>query len=67
MTKFQKDLEIAKSGDRSVLESRLAELKRVEREGRSCKNKFRMECLMQDRDRLVKEITAIEAAIETAS
>lgn len=66
MTKFQKDLEVAKTGDRCVLESRIAELKRVEREGRSCKNKFRMECLAQERNRLVKEIAAIEAAIEMA-
>lgn len=66
MTKFQKDLEAAKLGDHSVLESRIAELEKIEKEGRRCKNKFRMQCLLQDRERIMNEVAIIEEALEVA-
>lgn len=66
MTKFQKDLEAAKLGDRSVLESRITELEKIEKEGRRCKNKFRMQCLLQDRERIMNEVAIIEEALEVA-
>lgn len=66
MTKFQKDLEQAKLGNRSVVESRIAELKKIDGEGRRCKNSFRMQCLLQDKARVLRELEELEAVLEAS-
>ena len=62
MTRFQKDYETMKKGtDLSILKKRKAEIDRLTKEGRGCKNKFRQTCIAQDLIRLKKEYEALEA------
>ncbi len=61
MTRFEKDLKDALEGNEiEVLTKRKAELDRLEREGKACKNAFRRQCIAQDFCRLKKEYEQIE-------
>ena len=56
MTRFERDKkEILEGNAIEVLKSRKAELERLEKEGRSCKNSFRRTCIAQELARLTKE------------
>lgn len=67
MTTFKRDLQAAIDGDyQEVITRRRNELKAIDREGRICKNKFRMECLAQDYRRLSRELDAIIEAVEAS-
>ena len=62
MTRFEKDLEHALTGDEiSVLKARKAEIEKLEHEGRWCKNKFRQQCIAQELARLKTEYDKIES------
>lgn len=64
MTKFERDMIEALEGNaREVIERRRAELKEIERQGRSCKNGFRRQCLAQEYVARKVELDEIEAAI----
>ncbi len=61
MTRFEKDLKDALEGNEiEVLTKRKAELDRLEREGKACRNTFRRQCIAQDFYRLKKEYEQIE-------
>ena len=62
MTRFQRDMKAALEGDgRRVLAERKAEINRLTREGRSCKNKFQQRCIAQEVARLNAEYEAIDS------
>lgn len=62
MTRFEKDCETLKKGTGlTVLQKRKAEIDRLTKEVRGCKNKFRQTCIAQDLVRLKKEYEALEA------
>ncbi len=62
MTRFEKDLNEAKNGNEiEVLTRRKAELDRLWKEGKACKNGFRRSCLAQEFARLKKEYEAIDS------
>ena len=64
MTRFEKDMQEALSGNATeVLKSRKAELEHLTREGKSCKNSFRRQCLAQEVTRLQREYNAIDELI----
>ena len=64
MTRFEKDMQDALSGNAmEVLKSRKAELERLTREGKSCKNSFRRQCIAQEVVRLQREYNAIDELI----
>ena len=64
MTRYEKDMQEALSGNATeVLKSRKAELERLTREGKSCKNSFRRQCLAQEVARLTREYDAIDETI----
>ena len=46
-----------------ILRERKAELERIERQGRACKNRFRLECLAQEYNRLKREYDALDAMV----
>lgn len=65
-TKFDKDLKLIETdpGEGTmILRERKAELEHIEREGRSCKNRFRLECLAQEYNRLKREYDALDAMV----
>ena len=60
MTRFEKDLKDALEGNEiEVLKRRKAELQRLTQEGRSCRNGFRRQCIVQEVARLTREYNAI--------
>ncbi|MBD5113569.1 MAG: hypothetical protein HDT42_13710 [Ruminococcaceae bacterium] len=60
MTRFEKDLKDALEGNEiEVLTKRMAELDKLEREGKACKNAFRRQCIAQDFCRLKREYEEI--------
>lgn len=60
MTRFEKDLKEALEGNEiEVLTKRKAELDKLEREGKICKNAFRRQCIAQDFCRLKREYEEI--------
>lgn len=61
MTRFERDYADARNGGIEVLRERKAELDRLENEGKSCKNKWRMQCILQDYARLKNEYTALSS------
>lgn len=65
-TKFDKDLKLMETdADASImiLRERKAQLERIERQGRACKNKFRLECLAQEYNQLKREYDALDQMI----
>ena len=64
MTRFEKDMQEALSGNATeILKSRKAELERLTREGKSCRNSFRRQCIAQEVVRLQHEYNAIDEMI----
>lgn len=62
MTRFEKDLKDAQEGNEiEVLTKRKAELDRLYKEGRSCRNSFRKQCIAQEYTRLKAEYDRIDA------
>ena len=62
MTTFTKDLQLVKQGfEKEVIIRRRDELKKLEHEGKTCKNKFRLQCIVQDFKRLQRELNIIES------
>lgn len=60
MTRFEKDLKDALEGNEiEVLTKRKAELDKLEREGKTCKNAFSRKCIAQDFCRLKREYEEI--------
>ena len=61
-TRFQKDLADALQGNEiEVITARRAELGRLRADLRGCKNGFRAQCILQEINRLTRELAAIEA------
>ena len=64
MTRFEKDMQEALTGNATmVLKSRKAEIERLTKEGKACKNSFRRQCLAQEVARLTREYDAIDETI----
>ena len=64
MTRFEKDMQEALNDNATeILKSRKAELERLTREGKSCKNSFRRQCIAQEVARLQREYNAIDELI----
>lgn len=62
MARFRKDFKDAQAGNEiEVLTKRKEELDRLYREGRVCKNSFRMKCIAQEYARLRAEYDKIDA------
>ena len=64
MTRFERDLREARNGYASlILRERKAEIERLTKEGRACKNAFRRECIAQEVVRLTREYNEIDNLI----
>ena len=64
MTRFERDKkEILEGNAVEVLKSRKAELERLEKEGRCCKNSFRRTCIAQELARLTKEYNKLDEMV----
>lgn len=62
MTRFERDLQDAKSGNEiEVLTRRKAEIERLTAEGKACKNSFRIKCIAQAVARLKAEYNKIDS------
>ena len=62
MTRFEKDLLDAKNRNEiEVLSKRKAELERIEKQGKACKNGFKRQCLAQEYARLKAEYDKIDS------
>ena len=62
MTRFERDLKDAREGNGTeVLTKRKAELDRLWKEGKACKNGFRRQCIAQEYTRLKAEYDKIDA------
>lgn len=65
-TKFDKDMKLIETDSDAgimILRERKAELERIERQRRACKNHFRLECLAQEYNRLKREYDALDAMV----
>lgn len=65
-TKFDKDLKLMETDPDEgtmILRERKAELEHIEWQGRSCKNRFRLECLAQEYNRLKREYDTLDQMI----
>ena len=61
MTSLEKELQEAKDGNGvEVLKRRKAELDRLEKAGRECRNWIRIDCIAQEYDRKKKEYDNID-------
>lgn len=62
MTRFEKDMKDALDGNEiEVLKRRKAEIERLTREGKACRNRFRMQCIAQEVARLQREYNEIDS------
>ena len=62
MTRFERDLVEIRNGDEcSVLSRRKSEIERLTKEGKACKNKFRMRCIAQEVARLKREYEVLDS------
>ena len=62
MTRFERDLKEAQEGNGiEVLTRRKAQLDQLYKEGRSCKNSFRRQCIAQEYAKLKAEYDRIDA------
>jgi len=63
MTRFEKDLQRAKSGDaHAVIERRLQEIRKLRADLRDSKYAFRWHCLYREYETLIEQLDAIEEA-----
>ena len=61
MTRFEKDYhEMLKGAGWYILKKRMEEIKELKNEQRSCKNRFRFQCICQTLNRLEREYEALE-------
>lgn len=61
MTRFERDYEDAQAGNGiEVITRRRAELEKLTREGKSCRNGFRRTCIAQEVVGLKEELSQIE-------
>ena len=61
MTRFEKDYKDALEGNEiEVLKRRKAEIERLTKEGKACKNGFRRQCIAQEVARLTAEYNKID-------
>ena len=61
MTRFEKDYEEVKNGNALVvMKRRKEEIAKLEKEGRSCKNSFRRQCIAQEYNRLKFEYNQLD-------
>lgn len=61
MTRFEKDYhEMLKGAERCILEGRMEEIRKLKKEQRACKNRFRFQCICQTLSRLEREYEALE-------
>ena len=64
MTRFEKDLLDAKNRNEiEVLSKRKAELERIEKQGKACKNGFKRQCIAQEYERKMAEYEKLDAMI----
>lgn len=62
MTRFEKDLRDTLEGNEiDVLSRRKTEIERLTKEGKSCKNSFRRQCIAQEVARLTREYNEIDS------
>ncbi len=62
MTRFERDKKDALEGNEiEVLKRRKAEIERLIKEGKACKNGFRMQCIAQEVAKLQKEYSEIDS------
>lgn len=62
MTKFERDLRDALAGNEiEVLTRRKAEIEKLTKEGKACKNGFRRQCIAQEVAKLTREYDKIDA------
>ena len=62
MTKFERDLRDALAGNEiEVLTRRKAEIEKLTKEGKACKNGFRRQCIAQEVAKLTREYNEIDA------
>ena len=62
MTRFEKDIKDPLDDNESqVLKRRKAEIERLTREGKACRNGFRMQCIAQEVARLQREYNEIDS------
>ena len=60
MTRFERDLKDAKEGNEiEVITKRKAEIAKLIKEGKACKNSFRRECISQEVTKLQHELNQI--------
>lgn len=56
MTRFEKDYhEMLKGAGLYILQGRRAEIQKLKKEQRACKNRFRFQCICQELSRLERE------------
>ena len=61
MTTFERDFRDAQEGNEiEVLKRRKAEIERLTKEGKACKNGFRRQCIAQELERLIAEYRKID-------
>lgn len=63
MTTFEKDCNLSADELSVVLRSRKAELVKLEREGRCCRNSFRRTCIAQEYAKLCREYAVLDSMI----
>ena len=62
MTRFERDLKDALAGNEiEVLTRRKAEIEKLTKEGKACKNGFRRQCIAQEVAKLTREYDEIDA------
>lgn len=62
MTKFERDLRDALAGNEiEVLKRRKAEIEKLTKEGKACKNEFLRQCIAQEVAKLTREYNEIDA------
>lgn len=62
MTRFERDLKDALAGNEiEVLTRRKAEIEKLTKEGKACKNGFRRQCIAQEVAKLTREYNEIDA------
>lgn len=66
-TRFDNDMKLMETNQEAyatvILRERQAELQQIERQGRACKNRFRLESLAQECNRLKREYDTLDAMI----
>ena len=61
MTRFEKDYhEMLKGAGLYILQGRRTEIQKLKKEQRTCKNRFRFQCICQELSRLEREYEALE-------